>query len=131
MPVTPSNHLFGNSHMVRERMVLGRASARWRRLLEASGVHSAAGIGMCVGAAHCNLGDDETIAHQHALISWREDCFVLQRLHATGYGVSVDGADVEPGEHGCRLRSGSLVQMGHACFMFLLPQRPQATAGPQ
>jgi hypothetical protein len=119
--------LFDNSHMVRERMVLGRASARWRRLLAASGVHGAAGIGMCVGAAHCNLGDDEAVAHQHALISWRKDCFVLQRLHATGYGVSVDGADVGPGEHGCRLRSGSLVQMGHACFMFLLPQRPQAT----
>jgi hypothetical protein len=102
-------------------VVLGRLQSYWRELYKDLGVRDLKGLPG--GAVDCHLGNDHTIAEQHALISWDAQLgrFVISCLSAQSC-IAVDGQEVGLSSPPVPLRSRALVQVGASTFYFLLPR---------
>lgn len=102
-------------------VVLGRLQSYWRELYKNLGVRDLKGLPG--GAVDCHLGNDRTIAEQHALISWdaQHGQFMISCLSAHS-PIAVDGQDVSFASSPVPIRSRALVQIGASTFYFLLPR---------
>lgn len=112
------------SFVLRKRIVLGRASRRWRQLFSHAGLAPEDFVGMRAGVVDIHLSDDPAIARRHAVVMWNEQhrAFFIRRL-SEERSIFIDGIELpyDSAGLGCPLRSGALVQIGHCCFVFLLP----------
>lgn len=71
----------------------------------------------------CHLGNDKSIARQHALIVWNSvrSCFMLECLSLLS-PITVNGQSVSFSSSPVALRSRNLIQIGACVFHFLLPK---------
>lgn len=111
-------------------VVLGRLQPYWRELYKDLGVRDLKGLPG--GAVDCHLGNDHTIAEQHALISWDAQLgrFVISCLSAHS-SITVDGQEVSFSSPPVPLRSRALVQVGASSFYFLLPLSESCRSRPR
>ena len=107
--------------VLRKRIVLGRASRRWRQLFSHAGLAPEDFVGMRAGVVDIHLSDDPAIARRHAVVMWNEQhrAFFIRRL-SEERSIFIDGIELpyDSAGLGCPLRSGALVQIGHCCFVF-------------
>lgn len=101
--------------------MLGRLGSYWRKLYTQLGVRDLKGLPG--GDVDCHIGNDSTIADQHAVISWdaQRGHFTIECLSSRS-SISVNGQVVSASSPPVALRSRSLVQIGASVFYFLLPR---------